>query len=50
MEVEIALCELDELSLGVFMANGEDDIGEFHMTTIGFLLLEVNFIRYKRSI
>lgn len=46
MEVEIALCELDELSLGIFMANGEDSIGEFHMTTFGFIFIEINVIIY----
>ncbi len=43
----MSFCDIDELSIGLFMANGEDDMGSFHMTTIGFVLIEINFIYYK---
>ena len=46
MKVEGNFCRLDELTLGLFMAYGEDENGKFHMTTIGFFIFEINLIWY----
>lgn len=50
MKVEFnALSDISEFSLGLFMAYGEDEFGEFHMTTIGLLLFEINLFKYKTN-
>lgn len=46
MTVEIGFFRLDETTLGINAAYGEDEHGEFHMTTIGFLFFGINFIKY----
>jgi len=46
MKVEFNINDIDELSLGLFMANGEDEIGQFKMLTFGFIFFEINFINY----
>jgi len=46
MKIEANFCDVDELTLGLFMAYGEDEDGSFHMVTIGLLIFEINFIRY----
>ncbi len=46
MRIEGNICGLDELSIGLFMAYGEDDFGRFHMTSFGFILFEINVIIY----
>jgi hypothetical protein len=46
--IECNLCDIDELSLGIFMNYGEDEKGDFHMTTLGFLILEINIIKYGK--
>jgi len=48
MIIEISVCAPDELSLGFFLAHGNDDIGDFHMLTIGLLIFEINFINYRK--
>lgn len=45
----ILLTYIDELCIGIFLANGEDDIGQFHMTIIGFLLFSINIFKYKKQ-
>lgn len=46
MKIEGNFCNFDELTFGVMMAYGADEYGEFHITTIGFLFFEFNFIKY----
>lgn len=46
MKVEGNFCGIDELSLGFHMSYGEDEIGSFHMVSIGLLIFEVSIIRY----
>lgn len=48
MKIEGNWCAIDELSLGVFMAYGNDEHGDFHMISIGFLIFEINILTYKR--
>lgn len=38
----------DELCLGFQMNNGEDDFGELHITTIGFLIFSIDVVIYKK--
>lgn len=47
MKIEVHFCNFDEISLGLFMANGEDENGQFHMVTFGFLVFEINFLKYS---
>lgn len=47
MIIQGGFLALDELSLGIFMCHGEDELGEFHMTTIGFLFFNIEFLIYK---
>ena len=49
MMVEGNWCAIDELSLGFFMAYGNDDNGDFHMLSIGLLIFEIRFIRYIKE-
>jgi len=46
LEVNV-LVDISEFSIGLFMTHGEDDLGEFHMTTIGFLLFSIDIFKYK---
>jgi len=47
MIIEGNFCNIDEIALGLFMAYGIDEDGnKFHMTTIGLLIFEINFIIY----
>ena len=48
MKIEGNWCGIDELTLGLFMAYGNDEHGDFHMTTIGLLIFEIYFIRYMK--
>jgi hypothetical protein len=42
--------ELDELCLGFYLANGEDEIGnQIHITTIGFLIFSLELVIYKNN-
>ena len=50
MRVEGNYCNIDELTLGLFMAYGKDEHGEFHMTTLGLLVFEINLIVYINNI
>jgi hypothetical protein len=52
MRVEFNVLDIDELTLGIFMGYNNDDGGEFHITTIGLLLFEINlifYINYKKK-
>lgn len=49
MKIEGNFCDIDELTFGVFAAYGEDELGSFHMVTIGIIFFEVNFIKYKKE-
>ena len=49
-KIEINILHPDELCLGLHMANGEDEHGVFHMTTIGFLLFDISFIKYFKEL
>lgn len=40
------MCSLTEFTLGATGCYGEDEVGEFHMVTLGFLLFEICFINY----
>ena len=46
MKIEVHGCNYDEISFGIFMSYGEDENGQFHMVTLGFILFEIEFIRY----
>ena len=48
MKIEGNWCALDEITLGIFMAYGNDDNGDFHIITFGLLIFEINFITYIR--
>jgi hypothetical protein len=42
--------QLDELCLGFFLANGEDELGnQIHITTIGLLIFSFEITIYKKS-
>ena len=47
MKIELQFCDLDEMSLGLTMNYGEDQYGEFHMTTFGFIIFEINLLKYN---
>jgi hypothetical protein len=50
MQISGQFLELDELCLGFFLANGEDEIGnKIHITTIGLLIFSFEIIIYKKS-
>lgn len=49
MKVEVYMCALDELNLGFNMNYGEDENGLFHMLSLGFLIFEVNIMRYIKQ-
>ena len=49
IKVEGSFCNIDELTLGLFMGYGEDEDGSFHFTTIGFLIFEVSFYIYNEQ-
>jgi hypothetical protein len=49
MRVEFNVLELDELALGIFMGYGNDNFGDFHITTIGLLLFEINLVLYVKG-
>jgi len=46
MKIEFSFCDIDEISFGIFMAYGNDEIGDFHMITLGFIIFQIDFIRY----
>ena len=46
MKLEFSFNQPDEISLGIFLAYGEDNKGQFHMTTLGFLIFEIDLIVY----
>jgi hypothetical protein len=46
MRIEFSLISLDNFSLGIFTAAGEDDNGEFKMLTLGFLLFSIDIFVY----
>lgn len=46
IKVEGNFCGLDELSIGLFMSYGEDEVGSFHMTSLGLIIFEINLIKY----
>ena len=48
IEIDINWCEIDELTLGFYMAYGEDEIGDFHSTTLGFLIFEITLYNYYK--
>lgn len=47
MRIEFNINQIDELSLGIFMLKGFDDEGEFNMVKLGFIIFEIDFIKYK---
>ncbi len=44
---EFIFCDFDEFLLGISTAYGEDEFGQFHMISIGFLLFQINIISYN---
>lgn len=46
MMVEFRICDFDEFLFGINSGSGEDEYGEFYIFSIGFLLFEINFIKY----
>lgn len=46
LKIEGHICNIDELSLGIFMAYGEDEFGVFHSIHLGLLLIEISFYLY----
>jgi hypothetical protein len=46
MKIEGNFLQPDEIEIGLFMAYGEDEIGQFHMVTIGFIIFSISFIKY----
>jgi len=49
MLIETNFCGIDEISFGIFMAYGDDDNGDFHITTLGFIFFEIVMINYINS-
>lgn len=47
MRIDVNLLDIDELFVGFFMNYGEDEHGNFHITSLGFLIFEINLIVYK---
>ena len=48
MKVIARPCSIDEFTLGLFSANGEDENGQFFILTIGFLLFQIEFLHYLK--
>jgi hypothetical protein len=50
MKIEVSIINLSSVSLGIFIAEGEDDIGEFSMLTLGFFLFSIDIFIYNQQI
>lgn len=48
MKVEFSFCDIDEISLGIFMMYGDDENGIFHLISLGFLFFVIDIYRYKK--
>jgi hypothetical protein len=46
IKFEFQFLDFDEISLGLFLRYGNDEFGDFHMTTIGILFFEIVMYRY----
>ena len=50
MRVEFSFTNPDEMSLGLFLAYGEEEMGSnIHITTVGLIFFEINFITYLKE-
>lgn len=47
MKVEVFVNNVDEISIGINMAYGEDENGQFHLIELGFLIFSVHLINYN---
>ena len=41
---------IDQISIGLHMAYGNDENGEFHITALGFLFFEVSLVYYYNQL
>lgn len=46
MKIEFSFNSLQEFSLGIFTAYGEDDSGSFAMLNFGFLFFDISIFKY----
>lgn len=46
MKIEGTFNQLDEIQLGIFLAYGNDDNGDFHLIEFGFLIFTISIYRY----
>lgn len=46
MRIEVSHITIENMSLGLFIAKGEDELGEFSMVTIGFFLFSIDVFIY----
>lgn len=46
MRVEVSHITLESMSLGIFIAEGEDEHGHFRMLTLGFFLFSIDVFVY----
>jgi len=49
MKVEGNFCGIDELTIGISMNYGEDEVGSFHMIALGLLFFEISLIKYLNT-
>ncbi len=49
-QIEYGVCMgVDEICIGIYQADGEDENGGFHMVTLGFIFFTVDFYIYQNS-
>ena len=46
MKVEFSLGEINSFTLGIYIAQGGDENGEFNMPVLGFGLFDITFYKY----
>lgn len=46
IKFEFQFLDVDEMALGLFLCYGNDELGDFHMTTLGILFFEIVMYRY----
>lgn len=46
MKVEFSFNTIEEFSLGIFCAFGEDELGSCHITQIGLIFFTISLIKY----
>lgn len=44
--IEGSFCDIDEITMGIYMYYGADQYGEFHCTSIGIIFFELSILNY----